>query len=166
VTQHKTAALTALFLDYSLKVSDNGSYYVFNVVDSTGEREICRMDEIHRNRCKLLFESLDNGRRIVGPVIKDAKWGYRIDLSAIKDYFGVAESRSPEATHVKVEPQKPARTPKPQTERCQFSLEIEAKDAISAIAEAEGFASLSDWLRATVYRVINAHKGTGNGGAA
>ena len=87
MSTHKTAALVVTFYDYLLKTSPTGQYYVFKVTDKDGRQDICRSDEIHRSAIEPIFEAIDKGETIDAPVIRDVRHGYRIDLSAVHDFF-------------------------------------------------------------------------------
>jgi hypothetical protein len=150
MSQHRTAALKVLFLDYTLRTSPTGQYYVFNVSNQDREHDICRMDSIHRNRIPWLFNALDKREAIIAPVVRDVSRGYRIDLSAIDDFAPGAPAHTPAA------PAKVALdAPKGKT-RLQFSVESWKHAKIEELAEAEGFEHYSDWLRALVDRVLSA----------
>ena len=111
------------------------------------------MDAIHRSKVESLFKSLDTGLHTEGPVIRDMKHGFRLDLSAVDDFFGSLPSK-----HV-VEPERPAKAkteePKLKPVRLQFEVAPEAAEYIKRLAEAEGYMSYTDWLRGLVDRVLS-----------
>lgn len=154
MSKHRTAALKVLFLDYTLRTSPTGQYYVFNVSNQDREHDICRMDSIHRSRVPWLFEALDNKEATIAPVVKDVSRGYRIDLSAIDDFAPSGPARTPTA------PPKTSLDAAKGRTRLQFSVESWKHGKIEELAEAEGFAHYSDWLRALVDRVLSAKETT------
>lgn len=117
------------------------------------------MDAIHRRVAEKLFEQLDKGEQPVGPVIRDIKHGYRIDLSAIHDFFGTPEGTKPRKPRT-------ARNgsgapPATGVKRAQFSISEDTYEAMCRLAEAEGYATYTDWLRALIERVLAAPLGEG-----
>jgi hypothetical protein len=153
MSQHRTAALKVLFLDYTLRNSSTGQYYVFNVSGSEGDSDICRMDSIHRSRVPWLFEALDKRQATIAPVVIDVNRGYRIDLSAIDDFAPNGQGRKPE------EPARGASGPSKNKTRLQFSVETWKLEKIEALVKAEGYSHYSDWLRDLVDRVLGAKEG-------
>jgi hypothetical protein len=171
---HKTAALVVTFLNYKLKVSSTGDYYTFDVADKDGHYDVCRMDSIHRHRVSTIFNALDKGDSVKVPVIRDTKWGYRIDLAAIDDFFPrervpslpppppwetpvSAVQHSPSVEYPPLPPVKVIKPDEPQKRvRAQFYLDPSTYGAMVAISRAEGYKSYSDWLKGIIDRAIDA----------
>jgi len=176
---HKTAALVVTFLNYKLRVSSTGDYYTFDVADKDGHYDVCRMDSIHRHRVSAVFSALDKGDSIKAPVIRDSKWGYRIDLAAIDDFFPRERvpslplpppwetptpvvSYSPSTEYPPMPPVKVIKPDEPQKRvRAQLYLDPSTYEAMSAIAKAEGYKSYADWLKGIIDRAIDAAAGAG-----
>lgn len=171
MTKHKVAALTVLFHSYTLKSSRTGEYYIFDVTTKEGEADICRMDAIHRRACEKLFESLDKHEKVIAPVIRDVKYGYRIDLTAIREFF---QEREPEPRpdpvySIPVElpsrGEPPVKTYNPALEadrarrvRAQFWIEKGKLEDLEALAKAEGYDTYTDWIRARVDLALNSRR--------
>jgi hypothetical protein len=158
MSKHETAALTALFLDYGTKESPRGRYFVFTIKLHSGEEDICRMDAIHRKIVEPIFESLDAGNPIIGPVERDSKFGYRVDLSCARTFFQKprVEYSGTQLQSPVPAPEERRREPRPKVRRAQFNVDIDTYERIEALAEAEGFQSYSDWIRAVIDRVLAA----------
>jgi hypothetical protein len=155
MSTHQTAALKALFLLYTKKGSPTGEYYFFKILTlPDGETDFCRMDAIHTGRVPWLFAALDEGKPIYAPVIKDLKAGYRIDLTAL-DQFDPAKTGIP-AGSVALPVAKPKSVTSAAKTRIQINIEPAKYEALCKLAEAEGFKSHSDWLRAVIDRVLDA----------
>lgn len=113
------------------------------------------MDSIHRSKVKSLFDQLDTGEPVEGPVIRDMKHGFRLDLSAIEDFFEAAP-KPPVCAPDRPEAPKKTKSPEPKLKpvRLQFEVAPEAAEYIKRLAEAEGYLSYTDWLRGLVDRVL------------
>lgn len=157
MSTHKTAALKAVFVAYSLRTSPTGEYYVFNVIDDKHLTDICRMDAIHKSKVQWIFDAIDQNEKVIAPVIRDLKSGYRIDLSAVDDFNPSPQSPAPVLPpKPSPEPRKPAKTsPKGKT-RIQMNIEPWKHEFIERLAAAEGYETYTDWLRGIIDRVIEA----------
>lgn len=157
MSQHRTATLQVAFLDYHLRNSPTGQYYVFNVLAQGEERErdVCRMDSIHRSTVSWLFDALDRGDSVIAPVVRDVRgFGYRIDLLAIREH---AESRRvANATRKKHEAPNAADR---RRIRVQFNVDSEKLQQIEEAAKADGYSNHSDWLRAVVDKALKSQVG-------
>ena len=166
MSTHKTAALVVTFYDYLLKTSPTGQYYVFKVTDKDGHQDICRSDEIHRSAIEPIFEAIDKGETIDAPVIRDVRHGYRIDLSAVHDFFPRPAKPpvfDPTASVPIPAPKHYSVLAEGKTSRIQTHVTPAQAEALRALAEAESYPSLSDWLRALLERILDAAR---RGGAA
>jgi hypothetical protein len=151
MSTHQTAALKALFLSFVKKDSPTGEYYFFKIVTLDGEQSFCRMDAIHASRVPWLLSAMSERRQVWAPVIRDIKAGYRIDLTALDQFEPGPKTSAKQSSRTG-----PTATPPVAKTRIQINIEPAKYEAICRLAEAEGFRTHSDWLRAVVDRVLDA----------
>lgn len=109
------------------------------------------MDAIHKSKVQWIFDAIDQNEKVIAPVIRDLKSGYRIDLSAVDDFNPDKKEVKPILPPIKT---KPIST-KGKT-RIQLNIDPQTHEIIERLAEAEGYDTYTDWLRGIIERIISA----------
>lgn len=149
----------ALFLSYAIKKSLTGSYYVFKIKKTFGNKgiDLCKCDFRHLPAIEWIVDFLDSGATAYAPVIEDIKEGYRIDLDQVDSFKPGGETAGEDS-----EEEAPVATRKTKDGlvRVQFYLTQKNLDRIRTIAEAEGFEGRSVhslWIKSLVNRALSAY---------